>query len=209
MSHPALCVHHYWWHSPDPPNEITSSLINPGAGLSSHLGPVGPACGPVTSPGWSRRSRWQASQVKGSGDPRRPTSRKGWPLKLSTAPHGGWSRAPHCPSYLWTSLTFGFPAPFWRYTVNWYTVSVTILGMSWKPGYKLETSATTITWGRQWVVETCFVVVLFNVQAGLSVLLTGERKERHRGGDTHWVKVRNRSVITCLSFHEGCWVCSL
>jgi len=41
----------------------------------------------------------------------------------------------------------------------------------------------------------CFVVVLFNVQVGLGVLLDGERKEGHRGGDTHWVKVRN---MVCL-----------
>jgi len=36
-----------------------------------------------------------------------------------------------------------------------------------------------------------------------------KEKERHRGGDTHWIKVRNKSVFIFFSFHEGCWVCSL
>ena len=138
MAHPAPCIHHQWWHSPDPPNELTSSSINPRAGPSSHLGPAGPSGDPVTSLGWCRRSRWQASQVAGSGDPRRRTLEKGRPPNLSTAPHGGWSRAPRRPSCLGTSLNWGFPAPIWGYTVNWYTVTVTILGMSWKTRLQTE-----------------------------------------------------------------------
>jgi len=38
-------------------------------------------------------------------------------------------------------------------------------------------------------------VVLFNVQVGLGVLLDGERKEGHRGGDTHCLKVRDKVCL--------------
>jgi len=97
---------------------------SPSTGPPSQLGPVGPPGGPVTSLGWCRRSRWQSSQVAGSGDPRRPTLGKGLPQNLSTAPHGGWSKVPRCPSCLGTSLTWGFPAPFWHYMVVCYVVTV-------------------------------------------------------------------------------------
>jgi len=46
-----------------------------------------------------------------------------------------------------------------------------------KSGYRLKTSATTITRGHRWVVETCVVVGLFNVQASLCILLKGKKKE--------------------------------
>ena len=38
-------------------------------------------------------------------------------------------------------------------------------------------------------------MVLFNVQVGLGVLLDGERKEGHRGGDTHCLKVRDKVCL--------------
>ena len=51
--------------------------------------------------------------------------------------------------------------------------------------------------------------MLFNVQVGLSVLLAGERNEGHRGGDTHWVKVRNKvCLFSFLSMRGvGCVLC--
>ena len=37
--------------------------------------------------------------------------------------------------------------------------------------------------------------MLFNVQVGLGVLMAGERNEGHRGGGTHWVKVRDKVCL--------------
>jgi len=160
MAHPALCVHYWWRHSLDHLNEPISSSFNSLAGLPSHLGPIEPPGGPITSLGWCRRSRWQTSQVAGSRDPRGPTLGKGQPANLSMAPHGGWSRS-HCrPSCLGISLDGGSLHPVGAIQSIYRLYLWHFCECHGKPGYRLKTSATTITRGHWWVVETCICIFI-------------------------------------------------